>query len=46
MLEKVMQVVGVVGERYVIEKGTYIRVFRDIKAPYLLPKCIPDKLAL
>lgn len=46
MLEKVMQVVGEVGDWYVIERGTYIRVFGATKAPHLLPKFILDKLAL
>jgi hypothetical protein len=46
MSEKAIEAISEVGDWYVIDKGTYIRVFRAIKAPHVLPKFISDKLAL
>jgi len=41
-----MQAVSKVGDWYITERGTYIRIFRATKAPHVLPRFIPDKLAL
>jgi hypothetical protein len=46
MTEKAMQLISTIGDWYVTENGTYIRVFGATKAPHLLPKLIPDKLAI
>jgi hypothetical protein len=46
MTEKTMQEIGEVGEWYLIDKGTYIGIFRTTKSPHMFPKFISNKMAL
>jgi hypothetical protein len=46
MTEKAMQAIGEVHGWYVIDKGTYIRIFGPTKDSHLFPKIILNKLSL
>jgi hypothetical protein len=44
--EAARKVIPNIGHCYLEERSTYIIIFRAIKAPYLLPIYVPDKLVL
>jgi hypothetical protein len=46
MLEKYQDIVGRVGDWYILEYGTNIRVYNTTIYPHLLPKFILVRLAL
>jgi hypothetical protein len=41
-----LQVIKRIGDWYLMEHGTYIKIYRATKAPHLLPRFVPDKLVL
>ena len=46
MLEEERVIVGSIGDWYVTENHTYIRIYRATKAPHILPKYITDHVIL
>jgi hypothetical protein len=46
MTDKVLVVIKRIGYWYLMEHGTYIRIYGAMKAPHLLPQFVPDKLVL
>jgi hypothetical protein len=46
MTNKALAVIRRIGDWYLMEHGTYIRIYRATKAPHLLPRFVPDKLVL
>jgi hypothetical protein len=46
MTDKAITVIRRIGDWYLMEHGTYIRIYGAMKPPHLLPRFIPDKLVL
>jgi hypothetical protein len=46
MTDKAHAIVKRIGDWYLLEYGTYIRIYGATKAPHLLPKFFLDKLVL
>jgi hypothetical protein len=46
MTNKALSIIQNIGDWYLMEHGTYIRVYGATKAPHLLPRFVPDKLVL
>jgi hypothetical protein len=46
MANKALSILQNIGDWYLLEHGTYIRVYGATKAPHLLPRFVPDKLVL
>jgi hypothetical protein len=46
MTEKALSIIKNIGDWYVMQHGTYIRIYGATKAPHLLPRFVPDKLVL
>jgi hypothetical protein len=46
MIDKAQAIVKRIGDWYLLEYGTYLRIYRATKAPHFLPNFIPDKLVL
>jgi hypothetical protein len=46
MTEKALEIVYKIGDWYLMEQGTYTRIYRATKSLHILPKFIPDNLVL
>jgi hypothetical protein len=46
MTEKEIAIIKRIGDWYLMEHDTYIRVYGAMKSPHLLPRFVPDKLVL
>jgi hypothetical protein len=46
MIEKALEIVGRVGDWFLLKYRTYIRVYRTMKSPHMLPKFILERLVL
>jgi hypothetical protein len=46
MTDKDMKVIRRIGDWYLMEHRTYIRVYGAMNLPHLLPRFVPDKLVL
>jgi hypothetical protein len=46
MTDKALAIVHKIGDWYLMEHGTYIRVYGATKSPHLLPRFVPDILVL
>jgi hypothetical protein len=46
MIDKAIIVIRRIGDYYLMEHSTYIRIYGVMKPPHLLPQSIPDKLVL
>jgi hypothetical protein len=46
MTDKTTVIIKRIGNWYPMEHGTYIRVYRAMEAPHLLPRFVLDKLVL
>jgi hypothetical protein len=46
MIDKVQDIIWRVGDWYLLEYGTYIKIYGATKAPHMLSKFIPDMLVL
>jgi hypothetical protein len=46
MTDKAIIVIRRIGDWYLMEHGTYIRIYSAMKPPNLLPRLVPDKLVL
>jgi hypothetical protein len=46
MTDKAITVIRRIGDWYLMEHGTYIRIYGAMKPPHLLPRFVPDKLVL
>jgi hypothetical protein len=46
MKDKYIAVIRRIGDWYLMDHGTYIRIFGAMKPPHLLPHFIPDKLVI
>jgi hypothetical protein len=46
MTNKALAIIRRIGDWYLMEHGTYIRIYGAMKAPHLLPRYVPDKLVL
>jgi hypothetical protein len=46
MKDKALAIIRNIGDWYLMEHGTYIRIYGATKAPHLLPRFVLDKLVL
>jgi hypothetical protein len=46
MTDKEMEVIRRIGDWYLMEHDTYIRVYGAMKPPHLLPQFVPDNIVL
>ena len=46
MTNKAIAVIKRIGDWYLMDHGTYIKVYGATKSPHLLPQFVPDKLVL
>jgi hypothetical protein len=46
MTDKALEIVQKIGYLYLLEHGTYIRVYGATKAPHFLPRFVPNNLVL
>jgi hypothetical protein len=46
MTDKAIIIIKRIGNWYLMEHGTYIRVYGAMKSPHLLPRFVPDRLVL
>jgi hypothetical protein len=46
MTDKVQAIVKIIGDWYLLEYGTYLRIYGATKSPHFLPKFILDRLVL
>jgi hypothetical protein len=46
MTDKALAIIRRIGDSYLMEHGMYIEIYRETKAPHLLPIFIVDKMVL
>jgi hypothetical protein len=46
MIDNAIEVIRNIWDWYLMEYGTYIRIYGAMKPPHLLPRFIPDKIVL
>jgi hypothetical protein len=46
MIDKELEIIWKIGDWYLMEHGTYIRIYDATKSPHLLLIFVPDKLVL